>query len=1102
MHSRSPSRLRRSLFAATVAILLHLPAIGAPAPLAAPFDAAPFGEIVASSPYERIVRWTEVRKLRQVVVTYPGGAQPDSAPPVLSYWWRNWNGARDPVFAELDVGRAGWQTVDDWTNGEWKIAATTVERTADGWRYTFLPTATPEFPELKESGVTFRRTLMLKVSSTAPLPAEFKIRALTDAVERPVEARVLFGPPAVAGLATGQNEPIRVEVHNGRLLHATPEGNLRPTAAADAPAWTLAPNQEGSLHLGVSCAIDAELPEQDRTVVTVRAGARSFSFAPADVASGRPILIDDLGVLVTPGDSADTLAGVRRRRGESTARTVLDRVAVEPEQTLARAWDGMRLKKQLYFMHGLPGNRNAIRQDPEGQVRIAAGDPWFTKQPSDRDKNKFWNPQGRTFFYYFGFPDNQHHGLRELAEGYLPLLRMTWQDGSLLYEQRSILDKLGGDWSVVRVDDPSVLLMRVRVLNTSTTAPADANLFLTARGNQSVEKLHADGPRILADWQGQPRLRYTVDTRGHGALTNEAEGVRWRVTLQPGESCELDFRIPSITPSTPEDEALLRGHDFDRDSRRILAYWRAQGERGLRLTTPEPWLNDFHRAHQRHLLINCFKDFDTDDLFAHVGTIRYGAYPNESIMMTANLDERGLPDEARRSLESFLRHQGTVPLLGNFRSTEGLFYGAKGHEAGNYNKSHGYILWGLAQHWRMTRDRAWLERIAPQLVAGCDWIIRERQATMTLRPDGSRPIEYGFLPAGALEDVKDYWHWQATNSATAWGFAAAADALAEIGHPEAARLQREAQAYREDVLRGIEESRVRAPVVRLRDDTYVPYYPSRLESRGRAEGWVRETLEGPLHLLSTGLLAPDSPEADWILKDYEDNRFVSGQHGYAIPSFNRFWFSRGGFSMQANLLDSASVHLARDDIKAFLRAYFNSFVSGFFPEIRMLNEHALSELGNYQGDHFKTSDEAQSCHWLRLMFIREDGNDLYLAQGLPRYWLKPGQTPAIERAPTEFGELSLRLSSDAKGGRIAARLTPPTRNPPSRILLRFRHPEEARITRVTLNGRPHADFDAAKEWVVLPGNLSGPQEIVAYYEDHVPRTTKDKDEEDTDPFFP
>lgn len=1091
----------RAIALATLCLALgRSPAIAA-SPAAPAFDAVPFGEITSSTAHEWTVRWTEIRKLRQVVVEFPEGTKPAEHPLSLSYWWRNWNGAPDPVFAEQDVGRAGWQAVDDWSNGTWKSAATTAEATDHAWVFRFLSTAASEFPNLKGPGVTYRRTLVLKVTSPRPLPPGIKIRAFTDAVERPATVRILLGQPAVSRFHPTQAERIRLEIHNGRLLGAAPLGAMQRDRS-ESSAWTLEPNREGGLQADFVAASDAESPEQDSTVVTVRAGDRSCSFAIDDLADGRNILIDDLGILVTPGDRTETLAEARQRRSETTARTVLDRIAGEPEQTLARAWDWMRLKKQLYFMHGLPGNRNAIRQDPEGQVRIAAGDPSFTNHPSDRDKNKFWDPQGRTFFYYFGFPDNQHRGLRELEDGYLPLLRMTWQEGNLLYEQRSILDKLDGDWSVVRVDDPTVLLMRVRMLNTSTSAPANAQLFLSARGNAANEKLYAEGDRILANWQGQPRLRYTVDTHSHGTLVNEPDGVRWRVTLQPGEACELDFRIPSITPATPAEEAQLRGHDFARDSRRLCDFWRTQADRGLRITTPEPWLNDFHKAHQLHLLINCFKDFDTDDLFAHVGTIRYGVYPNESIMMTASLDERGLHDEARRSLESFLRHQGSVPMLGNFRSTEGLFYGAKGHEMGSYNKSHGYVLWGLAQHWRMTRDRAWLERIAPQLVAGCEWVIRERQATMTSRPDGSRPLEYGFLPAGALEDVKDYWYWQATNTATVWGFAAAADALAEIGHPDAPRLQREARDYRDDVLRGLTESRVRAPVVRLRDGTYVPYYPSRLHLRGRAEGWVRETLEGSMHLLSSGLLPPRSTEADWILKDYEDNRFVDGRHGYGIPSFNRFWFSRGGFSMQANLLDTPTAYLNRDDIKGFLRAYFNSFVSGFFPEVRMLNEHALSELGQYQGDHFKTSDEAQSCHWLRLMFIREEGDTLYLGQAIPRDWLKPGKAPAIEHAPTEFGEMSLRFASDAKGGRIAARLTPPERNPPAKILLRFRHPAGARITRVTLNGRPHADFDAAEEWVVLPGNLQGPQQIVAYYEDQAPTATQREEDTDMDPFFP
>ena len=37
-------------------------------------------------------------------------------------------------------------------------------------------------------------------------------------------------------------------------------------------------------------------------------------------------------------------------------------------------------------------------------------------------------------------------------------------------------------------------------------------------------------------------------------------------------------------------------------------------------------------------------------------------------------------------------------------------------------------------------------------------------------PVVSRPIEYGFLPSGSLEDVTDYWYWLVTSVCTVWGF--------------------------------------------------------------------------------------------------------------------------------------------------------------------------------------------------------------------------------------------------------------------------------------------------------------------------------------------
>jgi hypothetical protein len=130
-----------------------------------------------------------------------------------------------------------------------------------------------------------------------------------------------------------------------------------------------------------------------------------------------------------------------------------------------------------------------------------------------------------------------------------------------------------------------------------------------------------------------------------------------------------------------------------------------------------------------------------------------------------------------------------------------------------YNRNQGWVLWGLAEHYRYTRDRAWLERVAPALVTGCDWISRERAATMRVAPGEDRPIEYGFLPTGSLEDVTDYWTWLSTNAYAYLGLRSAAEVLGEIGHPEADRLMADATAYGADLRAGFTEAATRSPVV-------------------------------------------------------------------------------------------------------------------------------------------------------------------------------------------------------------------------------------------------------------------------------------------------
>jgi len=225
-------------------------------------------------------------------------------------------------------------------------------------------------------------------------------------------------------------------------------------------------------------------------------------------------------------------------------------------------------------------------------------------------------------------------------------------------------------------------------------------------------------------------------------------------------------------------------------------------------------------------------------------------------------------------------------------------------------------------------------------------------------------------------------------------------------------------------------------------------------------------LEGAIHLLIAGLIDSNSPEALWILKDYEDNLFLSPHYGYRIEDFERHWFDRGGFSLQACLLLDAEPYLYRDDVKHALRAIFNAIAAYYFPDTQMLTEHALV-LGEWRGDHYKSSDEANAAGWLRYLFLREEGNRLLLGQAVPREWLKPGLRIGIERAQTHFGAVTLLYEPDEEG--ITAHLQGPKRNPPSLILLRFRPPDGRRIETVIVNGKKWSDYD--EKWIRLPGDI-------------------------------
>jgi len=1001
---------------------------------AASFDAAPFG---LPLPEGNGVMWEDPREIHRVVVHF---AAPPPGPESirLEYWGSRWPEQHLPKDREPGGGSVGWMELGNWYTYKWRVADAEAKADGNTLTFTFRPVNAKEFPNLKDYPAAFRYTLKLRLGSEGALPKIERIEAFTDSM---LESRVVN-----LVWKSDSAKEASFEAFNGAVERSE-----------------LTSPRSSRLMLQVTANSDPNT--LDRTLVTVHGGHDAFTFEVDDLKQGA-LFMPHIGAAVLPEGDVRDYAAVATAQKASGAKTLYDRVAEMPEQTWRGAWEGMPPKKShIYLPLGLDSGRERFRLDADGGLFFRSNDHYLQSRPGKDTPRLALEPSP----VQFRFQPSQAPVFRTIEDACLPIGHTVWETNGVRVVQTAFVTELNGakaDGAVPAPDTFTVFLARF-VFTNVTGSPQTASLPLSYSSGNAVKPLTLDDKGLL--WlDGKLRGEVLADK----LPAAEEKSLNWTWTLGPGESKSVVVKIPYPVLTEKAEHAALAALDFDKEHREVAGYWRRRLDQSAKLITPEPMLNEFYRAHAGHLLINCEGDSEnTERRFARVGSFGYGAYGNESCMMVVDLDRRGYHKEAQECLDAWLHYQGTVALPGDFSSQKGVLYGAGGLESGGYNQHHGWILWMLGEHYRFTRDEAWLRRAAPGIVAGADWIINQ-----TKRTANRQELERGLLPAGSLEDIGDWWPWLSTSCYTWRGLDTAAWALEQINHAEAPRIRTEADAYHAHLLANFRRGADRSPVVRLRDGTAVPHIPSMVLRRGRYFGWICETLEGSMHLLITGALDARSQEAAWIIKDYEDNRYISNQYGYLLEDFDKYWFGRGGMSMQACLLLDVEPYLYRDDVKQALRALFNAEAAQYFPDERMNTEHALPALGDWTGDHYKSSDESNVAGWLRYLFVREEGDTLLLGQAVPRQWLKSGERCGVERTATYFGPASVVFASG--GNEITATLEAPRRNPPKEVRLRFREPGGRPLASVKVNGKPWERFKG--EWVQLPGDI-GAASVVARY---------------------
>ena len=399
----------------------------------------------------------------------------------------------------------------------------------------------------------------------------------------------------------------------------------------------------------------------------------------------------------------------------------------------------------------------------------------------------------------------------------------------------------------------------------------------------------------------------------------------------------------------------------------------------------------------------------------------------------------------------------------------------------------GWHLWTLAQHYDLTQDRQWLVRIAPEVARVCHWIVRQREKTKRLGPRGEKLPEYGLMPPGVEADWNAMAYYFCLNGYFYAGLDNAGRVLGEIGHTDAPLLRRQACELKEEILRAFHHTQSLSPVLALRDGTWVPAYPSQVHCPGLTNGfypgedgnrsWCYDVEEGAPHLVPQGVLDAKSRDAAWMIHYLEDVQFLEeGWLFYPAKESQRDPFHLGGFSkVQPYLTRTAQMHALADDVKPFVRAYFNAAASVVNLETLACSEH-------FAGLGASTNSESMG-HFLeqtRWMLVMERGEELWLAPLVTGNWLKDGMVVAVRNAPTRFGRASYRIHSSVARAFVTITIEPPTRNPPGALVLRVRHPDGRPMTGVTVNGKPHPLFDKTAEIVRLPPSAQPITVVVRY----------------------
>lgn len=868
----------------------------------------------------------------------------------------------------------------------------------------------------------------------------------------------------------------RLVVIHGRLRNL--HGGARTASTATEPGAF----QFGEGPARLEAAIeDARLePGPGATIVRVDAGTGSFSFFLRDLDVTGVIYVASCRAAIIRANDLRSYAQVEqalRATGQATGiASGISWMERAPEDTYEQAASQGRAMR-LQAVLGLGRDARLFQLDVDrvsgawGWIRPSNhGYPIFPKYPHVPDAARF----EYSFVLGRGMGP-QFETWRRLEDGTLPILRGGSGDGDVAYEVTAFVTLEKGPLVEQGVrGTPAVFAAGLAAgFNMS---PAEAEAYERQRSQGAPEELEADNlsvlllraeavnrsgvpryaffksPGLVASRRWRPAIpeRYEPETGYLAVLDDHCVATMTRlngrpmplselsVLLPPGGRAVLDIVVPHIPVSRSRAEAMA-SIDFNARLDDARRHWRGKLASAAQLSLPERHIEERIKAGLLQLDMVTYGRSDERPLCVPAG-MYYPPIGTESLPLISFYDSMGWHDAAARGLEFFLQRQREDGLIQVY---------------GHYMSETSAVLFGLAEHYRYTRDDAWVKLILPGLIRTCEFVRRWRKRNQ--RPE-LRGRGYGMLD-GAVADERDPTPYFFNSGYGCAGLRGAAAMLARLDPTRSRELEAEADLFAADIRAELAESMARSPVAPLSDGSWCPSAPPWAGHLGplilfaqprtaytHNAFTTQDSLVGPLWLIYQGILAPEEPLAESLLQVHHDLMTVKN------VAFCQQYYSRHDYA-----------HLRRGEAASFLRNYYHS-LSLADPEIYSFWEHyCMNEAGAY-----KTHEQAWFLMQSRWMLYLEHGETLRLLPGVPRAWLEDGKVIAVDGMVSHFGPIRLRVESNVSQGRITAHIecmsVERAGHGPAAVEVRLPHPDGRRARRAS-GGR----YVPERECVVVEG---------------------------------